>query len=321
MTEPTHVAPARPGWPGRFSRWFVYLHTGWRGKALTAGFALLTLAAIALLIRSNWAMFTAYTWHFRPKWLLFAILAFDLVLLLSALAWHLLMRRLGGHLHLRTNLKYWAYANLAKRLPTPVWYIGSRAVMYEAQGVSKTTTSLVSGLELGLILVSGLVLFLLTLPFWAFSAELADQLAQSWLLLVLIPLCALLLHPRLLTFVWRKLSPTAVADRLRWRDTLAWVALYLLIWGLGAFGLYCTLNIFQPIALTALPALLGMWAIANTVSLAGSLTLANIGLREISLTLLLTPLASSPAALLTAIAVRLIWLVGEFLGAMLSLIL
>jgi hypothetical protein len=311
--------PSPPPSAGRFSRLFVYLHTGWRGRALIAGFLLLTLVAIGLLVRANWDSFRNYDWVFRPQWFLLALLSFALTLLLSAFAWHILMSRLAGFTRRRYNLKFWAYGNLAKRLPTPVWYIASRAVLYEPYGVSKTATSLVSGLELGLILISGLALFLLTLPFWALPATLTGDIAHSWLLAPLALGCLLLLHPCILSAVWRRLSPTAGAVQLQGKDALAWIAGYAVIWCTGAWGLFCTVSIFHPLPVSTWPAMLGMWTLANTVSLAGSLTLANIGLREISLTLLLTSLTSAPTALLAAVAVRLIWLTGEFVGGLASL--
>lgn len=316
-TPPASPEIATPS--GRFSRLFVYLHTGWRGRALIAGFLLLTLVAIGLLVRANWDSFRNYAWVFRPQWILLALLSFALTLLLSAFAWHVLMSRLAGYTRRRYNLKFWAYGNLAKRLPTPVWYIASRAVLYEPYGVSKTTTSLVSGLELGLILISGLALFLLTLPFWVLPATLSSAIVRSWLLAPLALAGLLLLHPRLLSALWRRISPASNAVHLQGRDTLTWIGGYAVIWCVGAWGLFCTVNIFYPLPLSTWPAMLGMWTLANTVSLAGSLTLANIGLREISLTLLLTSLTSAPTALLVAVAVRLIWLSGEFLGGLASL--
>ncbi|MCI0398877.1 MAG: hypothetical protein L0332_04370 [Chloroflexi bacterium] len=301
------------------SRAITYLQSGWRGKAITLVFLSLTVVAIVSIILANQAAFNSYRWQLRPVWLAYAAGFVMADLFLGAFAWHLLVARLACYSDPRYNLKYWGYANLAKRLPGPVWYIASRAALYEQQGVSKMTTSLLSGLELVLVLVSGIVTFLLSLPFWALPAELAGRLYHSWFLILLFPLCLLLVHPRVLNRLWQKLSRQTPVEGLRWQDTALWLLFYVFIWLVGALSLFSAINLFYPLSMSHFIPVAGMWAVANVISMAGTLTLSGIGLRELSLALLLTQVAPTPAALLIVVVIRIIWLVGEFLGALLSL--
>jgi uncharacterized membrane protein YbhN (UPF0104 family) len=48
------------------------------------------------------------------------------------------------------------------------------------------------------------------------------------------------------------------------------------------------------------------------------MTISGIGLREISLVLLLTPITPAPVALVIAILIRLIWFSGEMASALAS---
>lgn len=319
-SPPPHLKPHQrqqlSAWLSRLSR---ALLSGWQGKLLTLFFLLLSAAVIAGVLIGNRETILTYHWQVRPVWLLF-ILGFFLVDLLAATwVWHLLVARLAGYRNFRRSAKICWWANLARRIPTPVWYIAGRALMYEQVGVSKLTVSLLSTLELIFFFMSGLATTLLTLPFWAVPAELQSELTQYWLLFLLLPLSALFVHPRLLERIWRRLRPDTPLQRLQWRDTLPWLGFYILTWVLGAGVLYSVMNLLTPVPLAAMPAVIGIWSLAGSISLAGALTISIIGVREISLTLLLTLLLPAPIALIVAILIRIVWLLGEMLSALLSL--
>lgn len=293
--------------------------SGWRGKILSGVFLLITLGIIATIIAGNWDLLQNYRWQFRPIWLAFTALFFIVDLLLAGLAWHLLTIRLARYRNFRRSMKITWYANLARRMPGPVWYIASRAVLYEKEGVSKRMTSLLSALEIAFLLVSGVITSLLTLPFWLLPQSLVTQLQRSWLLLPILGLSVIFVHPRVIEKVWRYASKEAPAQRLRWRDTIQWLALYIVIWIVGACVLFSIINFFQPLAVENIISVIGMWALSSSLSLAGAITITSIGLREVSLTLLLTQFVPMPVALLIVIAVRIVWLVGEISSAIVSL--
>lgn len=295
------------------------LSSGRRSKVLSGALLLLSIAVIAQILISKWSLLTSYRWQIQPVWLLFATLFFIIDLLLASWAWHLLVARLGNYNNLRHNVKICWYANLARRVPSPVWYIASRAFLYEKVGVSKVTTSLLSTIELAFFLISGLVTTLLTLPFWVISDELANAISRSWFLFIIFPFSMLLVHPRVLEKVLQKLSRQVPAQRLRWQDTAIWLVLYVFIWIVGALVLFSVINLFHPLSLTRLVIVIGIWALAGSVSLVGALTISGIGLREVSLILLLTQLVPAPVNLVTAIAIRLLWLTGELLSSLISL--
>jgi hypothetical protein len=132
-------------------------------------------------------------------------------------------------------------------------------------------------------------------------------------------LSLLFIHPRLLEKLWRRVRPEIPLERLRWQDTITWLAYYILTWVVGAMVLFSLLNLLYPVPFSELITVIGIWSLAGSISLAGALTISIIGVREISLTLLLTILVPAPIALLVAILIRVVWLLGEMLSALISL--
>ncbi len=307
----------------RPSRWGRYLTSGWRRPALTTLFVLLSLAVIARVIWGNWDLLSGYNWQLRPVYLLYALIFFGLDFFLALWAWHLLVARLANYHNLRQSIKIYLYANLARRIPGSVWYIASRALLYQAEGVSKTSTSLLSGLELAFFILSGVAATLLTLPFWQPALRSQSQISlleqEPLLGVLLIPLALLLVHPRVLGWLWRKVSPEQDILALSWRDTILWLGVYILTWVLGGGVLFSIINLFYPLPLNHFIMIVGIWSLAGVVSLAGFITISIFGLREISLALLLTLVMPGPVALVIAVTIRLIWLSGELITSLLSL--
>jgi hypothetical protein len=304
------------GWFGRAAQ---YLFTGRRQRVVTAVFLLLTVVVIVSLITSNWETLRDYEWQIRPSWLLYTVTFILVDMFLGAVVWHSLCIRFINYPHFLTNIKIWWYANLARRIPGTVWFIASRAILYERVGVAKLPVSLLSGLEMVLIFVSGIVTTLLTLPFWILPEEVTQNINLIWFLPLIVILCVILVHPRVLGKIWQLFSRQSPTERLYWRDTIIWLVLYVVIWSVGGFALFCLINVFQPLPSTAMIAAIGMWALAGTISLAGTLTITGLGFREVTLTLMLTQIVPLPVALVIVIVLRIMWLLGELIMAVISL--
>lgn len=293
-------------------------------KLIVLVFLLFTVAIMARLVWGNWDVLNNYEWQIRPIWLIAIILFFAIDLYLATFAWHLLVARLANFNNFRRSAKICWYANLARRIPTPVWYIAGRAVLYEQEGVSKLTISLLSALEIVFFLISGLITTLLTLPFWVLPPEITHQLgagkaSQFLLLFVFLILSLVLVHPKILEWIWRKLASEPPTQHLVWKDTITWLCVYISTWVFGAFIFFSIINLIHPLPLSKIVSIIGIWSFAGSISLSGSLTISFIGLREVSLTLLLAQLIPSPIALIVAILVRIVWVAGELLSSLASL--
>ncbi len=295
-----------------------YLTTGSRRYVLITSFIVITIGVIINLIWVNKDLFRTYITQMRPIWLLYAIVFFFVDFGFALWVWHLMVSKIAGFNDLRLNTKFCLQSNLARRIPGTVWYVASRAILYEEVGVNKKTTSILSALELAFFMVSGLIMTIITLPFW-FNVENTNikQLDQMWVFLLL-PLGILLVHPKILTSILEKLSKQSLPQQLVWQDTIKWLAFFLLTWLTGGLVLFCSINLFLPLSVNYLLITLGIWALSNTISLLGFVTFSFFGLREVSLALLLTQILPTPITILIAIVIRLIWLSGELITSLLS---
>lgn len=307
----------------QLNKWFSHISSkllsGKRGKFIAVLFFLLSIVIIAGVLFSNREILLTFNWQLRPIWLLYITIFFLIDLLVATWVWHLLMTKLANFNNFRRSAKICWSTNLARRIPTPIWYIAGRAVLYEQEGVSKTTTSLLSALELLFFFLSGIAVAIVTLPFWIMSQEVQNQAGQFILLVILLPISLVFIHPQLLKKVWHRLRPDAELQELTWHDTLPWFFYYIITWILGALILFSVINLLYPISFTKIIPLIGIWALAGSISLAGALTISIIGIREISLVILLAFLVPTPIAIIVAIIIRLVWLSGETLGAVIAL--
>jgi hypothetical protein len=295
-----------------------YLTTGWRRKLLVVFFVLFSLGVITAIIVGNWELLVTYQWDIRPKWLLYALLAFGIDFFLVIWVWHLMVVRLANYDNLYTTVKIYLQANLSRRVPGVVWYIVSRAVLYQEKGVSKIKISLLSGLEMAFFLISGFVTTLLMLPFWSGVDLIIERNNQLILFGMMLLLSIILVHPKILGYVWQLTSRAEPTQALQWRDTIVWLILYIFTWLIGGVVLFSVVSFFQPIPITELMTIIGMWSLSGTISLVGFFTFASIGLREITLTVLLTQFLPLPVTLIIAVTIRLLWTIGELFTSLIA---
>lgn len=302
----------------RFREALTFLTTGWRRHLLMIFLVLLSFAIIARILIDNWQLLVEYDWNLRLEWLVTALIFFLIDFFLSLYVWHLLVSRLAHFGNLRLNIKFVLQSNLARRLPGTVWYVASRAVLYQDEGISKTTTSLLSALEVAMYIVSGTVVTLMTLPLWLVSDELNLELGRLWLLVLVLPVSLILVHPRILKWIWSRLNRRQSTLTLHWGDTILWLILFMGTWVLGGAVLFSIINVFQTAPMAEFITITGMWAAAGTISLIGFVTISFFSLREASLVILLSQLVPLPIALIIAVVVRLLWLSGELLASLLA---
>ncbi len=300
-----------------------YLSTGWRFRTITMLLILLSIATIAGLVWNDWDEISNYSWDFRYEWLVFAIVGWVVAHGLGAYAWHWMVNRFINPLSWRTNFACWGYSNLAKRLPTPVWYISSRATLYEKHGVNKAIITFLSTLELCFILISGTLTATATLPFWSslfIESHSAESSINLWLILLAVGLLAITIHPRTLNWLWSKLSKKQNTYTFSWRDIILGGGYFTLMWLLGAWMLFSIIQFTGQHEGLSYLIVLGIWSAANIVSLAGSLAFFGFGLRDISLVVMLSQLlANAPLALILAVLVRVIFIFGELIGGIIAI--
>ena len=184
-------------------------------------------------------------------------------------AWCAILRQTSGFQDMRKNFRIYYLALLARRLPSALWYITGRLVMYRSAGVAESAVLGSTALESLVLGLAGVLVFLALLPFYG-STDLGVRalpmaVAGGILLAVLSqPRYVLRLINRL--FAWLKRPPMNVD--VRRRDVLRWLLAYGFAWLIGGVGLFCMINAIYVLPLADLPVIVGIATLTTLVSLA-----------------------------------------------------
>lgn len=280
------------------------LNRGMRHSKAQLAFSLLVGIAVivglgAMLYNSRELLLT-YDWRLRPVPLVASFLLYSVALILTVQGWGLLMARLGVEKSLRKHFYIYSLTILAQRLPGVFWHVLGRMALYQKQGVGKRTVAVVSGLELVLMLIAGILVTLLALPLMA-----PTHLNRPGLLLGGLLLGLLLVHPRTLRLLLVKLRVGEEAmPGIRYRHSAFLVGLYAIVWALGGLILFAIIMAVYPLPWNTLPGIVGAWSLSGVIASISTFTPSGFGLREISLSVLLTPFMPTGMSAVIAIVAR-----------------
>lgn len=266
----------------------------------------------------DWQELAQYEWSIDYRYLLAASAIYPLPFLLMASVWSQVIGRLGGFSDYCGNLQIYCYSGLIKYIPGTFWYVLGRAYFYEKKGIAKSLTALGSLWELALAAFSGLVVYL---PLTMYSRQVyAGPL--NYLLLLLAPLGFIVLYPSgfsaALKYFFKKRAENI--SRIRRLDSLVWIALYAFAWLLGGLAFYLQANMIFPVPWAHLPAVASFLVISGVISHLAFFIPAGLGIREVSLSLLLSAYVPFGVAVVVALVFRLWMTVSEICWAIITLL-
>jgi uncharacterized membrane protein YbhN (UPF0104 family) len=289
-------------WADRLSRksWLRKLYIAITGVAL----ALLLWTAV-----SNWQRLSQYQWQWQWSALVYSCLGYSGALGTAILGWRSIMRKLGCDLPLRKHWKVYTFTNIAKRLPSAIWYASGRVLMYEQMGTTKRVVSVSLILELVLIIYTGAmsvtVLSLLLGQSWNWSRQLW---ICAILMLCLVPMLKPLWTLRAFNQLQARLGRARIEVQLTWHDTARWVPSYTLTWIGGGIMLYWMIRAVYPLPHQAVIEVINMWTLSGLVgTLLTTFLPLSIGPRELTLAFLLHGTVPLPVAIAVALLSR-VWL-------------
>ena len=271
-------------------------------KVLQAILIVVIFYFLARNLYINWNKILEYDWNVNYYFLVFSLLLSIVITFLVALAWNLILRVLGGRLAHKRALKIFFITDLAKYIPGKVWTMVGKVYLCKKEGVPVATTS-ASVVIMPLIqAVSGILMFLVSLPFWTRTSNFVNNL---YFFFPLIPLGLVLLHPaimtKLLNFVLTKLKQKPIELRIKYRDILVILLLMCGLWILNGVTNYFLIISIYSFPVSLLPVLIGIFAIAGVSQF---LTPSGIGVLEGVLTVLLSLYLPVHIAILIALLAR-----------------
>ncbi len=289
-------------------RWF-------RTGLLAVGVAL-TFFVIGRIILRNWSDFRTFSWQLNPLLLAGAAIALVAAFGLNILTWVLISRAFGSRVGFWKDLEIYSFSTVLRRLPGLVWQLASRTYLYRQEEASLAVPLWGSLWELVVQLASGILLMVLML---LFSSKLRASFPGGlWWLLLLIPVGWVVLRPQDIVSLARRISPKVQSQpNLTVRNVSLWLALYVLSWSLGGAILYFLIGALTPVSWALFPTCVGLVAASGVLAILASPIPGGLGIREVSLVLLLGLYVPSPIAVAGGILLRLWLLLGEAIIAFL----
>jgi hypothetical protein len=221
---------------------------------------------------------------------------------------------LGGELSVREAGRVFLVGQLGKYLPGSVWSFLAQAELAKDHAVSRKTTFTGSMLGVALSLGTAALAAFLLLPFGA-----ADAIRQYWWVVLLIPVCVVLLHPRIVGPIidraLRLIRRQPLEQRPTYRGMLTAAGWYALGWVfLGLHAWLLMVAIGAP-AGRSLPVAIGGLALAFALGLIFIPAPAGAGVREVAIVLAFGAVLGSSAALAVALISRIMLTVLDFVLA------
>jgi len=235
---------------------------------------------------------------FRPG--MWGLLLYGVSLALQALVWTGLASRLSLSPWTWWDVQVYCATHLTRRLPGLPWYIPGRAIVYKRKGRSGEGALVAGLLEWGGMLAAAGVWVVLGRLGWIATVLMligaAALLMIAYLVLLKVPYDGrwkLLVN---LSPVWFLLAGCS----------------YVFAWFLGGAIMYL---LALPLAASRIPLIdvVALWALGGGVSMVMVFVPAGMGVREVTLSLLLKPLVGGASALVIALLMRVLFLVGDLI--------
>jgi hypothetical protein len=275
----------------------------------------LTFSYMVYMLAHSWGQLTYYEWRIDYLQFAWSFICYSCSLTCAVTSWILIMKRLTKVIEVRKHIKYYIYTNVLRRLPVPLFYLFGRIYLYEQEGIIGSVMIIASLLELILIVMSGIIVCGLILPFMPFS----QAWHNLWFPVVVLVVGALLLHPRTIRAFIYLLGQRDLQLSLRYGDLLVWLIIYSWVWVGGGLMLYTAINSLYSLPLTCLPAIIWAWIISGLVTTLFLLTSAGLGLKELTLSFLLSKVIPFPLAIAAALLIRVCLMLFEIVWGLFAL--
>lgn len=242
-------------------------------------------------------------------------LLYPLSLTVQAWVWGMMIARLGQVSISWRDAEIFAYTHLMRRLPGAVWYLAGRTMIYRERGIRASVTLAASGLEFVLLVLVAVAL----------SAALSLSSHGGWLLVSAALILIVLVIPQGLTalsaasdqrwipeFARKWLAKLSGEVMPKSWDLALWVAAYLMSYVVGGLILFLLARSIAPESDVTVTNAVRIWALAVGVAfLTSAVSPAGLGIRELTLTALLSPYMPTLGAVLVAVLLRMLFIVSD----------
>ncbi len=142
-----------------------------KSKLFTIGLMASVFVFLGLAIWKQWDTIIAYPWRLNWVDIGIMILLHTIAQGSMFLAWHLTMRQLHNKVNWHTDFRIFSVSMVARRIPFPIWYLGSRLYLYAAEQVSAAIVLAATTIETVLVGLGGILCYVILLPWYTYSQQ------------------------------------------------------------------------------------------------------------------------------------------------------
>jgi hypothetical protein len=275
-------------------------------RALRVGIVGIFVIFFGLTVYRNWAELQTYDWQADLRYILYAGLGYPLAYVPTIWCWHRIIGRVGCFWDVRINTHIFSLTSLGRYVPGAIWHIAGRAYWYQEQGIPGSQVVIGSAWETIVFVASGLLMY--TLVGWR---QMHLFSLGTILLAILLPVAL----GRLIAITWRRLG-LVPPSTMRPLDILILYGLLGLAWAFGGLLLWWVTNAIYPLEVSALPSVIGIWGLTGAIGIVAGFLVGGLGIRELTLSALLSQLIPLPVAIVVALAFRLVLTASEGIWAL-----
>lgn len=285
-------------------------------KVLAAGLVVGTFAVLGFMIARDWGTLQQFQWHFRPSFLVFALCSHAISLGGTFFAWRLITNCLGSSMGAKTDFHIFFLSLATRKMPSALWYTGTRVLLYSQEGVSISTVVIATAIEFGVAVLTGGWVFVAFRPHYIFLDNYA-WVGHGVLIITLALTGLFFVQPSwVIRWVRHKKeqndSPNLLLlTRFTRSNLFICMLIYLAAWIVGGTSFYLTVRglILDP-GIDWINAI-GVATLSTLAVLIGTALPVGVGLKEITAGVLLSKWLPMPVGLSVAIAYRILQMVDE----------
>jgi len=285
---------------------------------LQAVFVVLVFFFLGRSLIDNWQRLDLDFSNLNYFYLTLSLTFFALAWALAALAWGYITKKLKKPLKSKEALKLWVFSQAARYIPGSVWQVVGRVYLGEKKGLSKGETLASVAIETSNLIISSLVVFALSLPFWPKLSGLQNYypyFAAGFLVFGF-------LHPTVFNFTTgffiQRLDKKEKPHPYLFKEIIQMLLPYLLVWLAFGTGFFLLILSFQGFEVAYFPVVTGIFALSWVVGFLFVIAPGGLGARELALVYFLGLFLSHPLAILLAISSRILMIVAELLILLVS---
>ena len=285
-------------------------------RVLTVGLVLGTFAILGFLIARDWDTLWQFRWHLRLPLLALALGCHAASLAGIFVVWRLIMNRLGSPVGARTDFHIYFLSVAARKIPSAIWYAGTRLFLYTQEGVGTPLILSALALEFGIAVLTGGWTFVAFRTRYVFMEDYAWVGQGVWALTLLLT-ALFLVRPRLfIGWIQRDGRGQGGHPHLLVPgrgSLLACSVVYMIAWIVGGTSFYLTIRALVPDPGIDWANAVGVATLSNLIVLVGTVLPLGIGLKELAAGVLLSIWLPMPVGLSIAVVYRILQMFDEAL--------